>query len=171
MKLTILKYPDPKLRRKAQDVRQINKDLKQLARKMLDLMYKENGVGLAATQVGKPLRMLVINLSKKPAGEIVLINPKINKKSGKIHEEEGCLSVPGFSAKVSRHKRILCEALNLDGRKIEIDTGLIPVTEEQSIQDNLSRVIQHEMDHLDGVLFVDYLTEEEKKALKEKVKS
>ncbi|MBI4834331.1 MAG: peptide deformylase [Planctomycetes bacterium] len=171
MKLTILKYPDHKLRRKAQDVKEINKDLKQLARKMLDLMYKENGIGLAATQVGRPLRMVVINLSKKPEGELVLVNPKITKKSGKLCEEEGCLSVPGFSAKVPRHKRILCEALNLDGQKIEIDTGLVPVSEDKNIQENLSRVIQHETDHLNGVLFVDYLTGEEKKIFDGKAKS
>ena len=121
--MKILTYPDSKLRQKAKPLKTINKDIVKLARNMLDLMYKESGIGLAATQISNPIRMLVINLTKKPLDEIILINPKITKKSGKFNEEEGCLSVPGVKAIIPRYKRIICKAKNIVGQDITIDTG------------------------------------------------
>lgn len=158
--MKVLIYPHPSLRKKAKTVKQIDGNIRQLARQMLDLMYKEGGVGLAATQVGKPIRLIVVNLSKKPSDEIVLINPQINFSQGKIEEVEGCLSLPGISARVTRYQQIMGEAISLEGRQITFD-----------FRDLLSRIIQHEIDHLDGILFIDRLTESARKEIASQLKT
>jgi len=161
MAIKVIKYPHPALRKKAKPIIKIDKSIITLAQQMLDVMYKEGGVGLAAPQVGKSIRMVVINLTKKPSDAIVLINPKIEKKTGKLHESEGCLSVPGVTAEVIRCKGVVCKALNLEDKEIVIDTE----TADPKVAEVLARVIQHELDHLDGILFIDYLSDSQKEAL------
>lgn len=165
--IKILKYPHPALRKKARPVMKIDKSIIRLAQQMLDAMYKEGGVGLAATQIGKSIRMVVINLTKKPSDAFILINPKIEKKTGKIQETEGCLSLPGMTAEVTRCKGIICRALNLEDKEIIIDTENI----DPKVAEVLSRVIQHELDHLDGVLFIDYLSDSEKKNIAQQLQT
>ena len=126
----------------------VSADIKELAANMLETMYAAPGVGLAASQVGVPVRMCVIDT--RPEGKrspIVLINPKITSKKGKLIEEEGCLSLPGINAKVKRFSDITVEAVNENG---------FPITVSGS--GFLSRAIQHEIDHLDGRIFIDYLS-------------
>ena len=152
--MKILVYPDPFLNKKTTLVKVFNKSIQKPVRKMFNMMYKENGVGLAANQIGLPHRILVINLTKMTSDEIVLINPKITKTSGKICEEEGCLSVPGLVAEVKRFTKVTCRTYNMKGQKIEaVFEGL------------LARVVQHEIDHLNGILFIDRLDEAKKKTL------
>jgi peptide deformylase len=153
--MKILTYPHPFLNRKSIPVKIFNKNLHQLCQKMFELMYKQNGVGLAATQTGLPHSILVANQTKKTSDEIMLINPRIIKTSKETcEEEEGCLSFPGLSAKVKRSVKITCQSFNLEGEKTISDfEGL------------LSRVIQHEIDHLNGILFIDRLPEDKKKLL------
>jgi peptide deformylase len=155
--MKILIYPDPRLKQKAKPVQEFNKKLEKLCRKMFDLMYKENGVGLAATQVGENQRIIVMNPTKKSADEVVLLNPRLLKTSGKACQDEGCLSLPGISAPVDRFEKVTIEAYDLSGKRINAD-----------LEDVLARIIQHEMDHLDGVLFVDRVPADKKKVLLEK---
>jgi len=166
MNIKILTYPDPRLRKKTKPITKIDDTIRRLTRQMLDVMYKEGGVGLAAIQVGKPIRLIVINLTKKPSDEIVLINPKIVKKMGKIQETEGCLSLPGIKASVPRYKNIVCRTLNLEGKELYIDTN----SKESEAGQLLSRVIQHELDHLEGILFIDYLSDADRKPLTHQLK-
>jgi len=152
--MKVLTYPHKSLTKKAAPVKAFNNTIRDLARKMFQLMYKENGVGLAATQIGEACRLIVVNPTKKSSDEIVLVNPQIAKSSGNICEEEGCLSLPGISAKVNRSLKITCHAFNLKGEKIN-----------DEFEDILARVVQHEIDHLNGILFVDRLSPGEKDAL------
>ncbi|MFH1231767.1 MAG: peptide deformylase [Planctomycetota bacterium] len=153
--MKILTYPDQFLSRESTPVKVFNKNLRQLCQKMFELMYKQNGVGLSATQIGLPHSIVVVNPTKKTSDEIVLINPKIIKTSGKTcEEEEGCLSVPNLSAGIKRFVKITCQSFNLEGKKTISDfEGL------------LSRIIQHEIDHLNGILFIDRLPEDKRKLL------
>ncbi len=134
---------DPVLRRKAQNITKITKKFKVLAKDMLDTMYNANGVGLAAPQVGFSERMVVIDVG---TGPIVLINPEIIKSEGENRDVEGCLSLPGRNEYVTRAERVSVTALDLNGKKINL-TG----------EGLLARAFQHEIDHLNGVLFIDYL--------------
>ncbi|MEJ5300740.1 MAG: peptide deformylase [Thermodesulforhabdaceae bacterium] len=146
--LRICTYPDPVLREKAQPINQIDRAIRKLADDMAETMYAAPGIGLAANQVGIPRRLIVLDLQERDghSGLIVLVNPEIVQASGSIRHEEGCLSVPGFYAKVTRFGRVLVRGLNLDGKTVEIDAqGLLAVA------------LQHEIDHLDGRLFVDHL--------------
>jgi peptide deformylase len=153
--MKILTYPDPFLSRKSITVKSFNKNLRQLCQKMLELMYKQNGVGLAATQIGILYSIIVINPTKKTSDEIVLINPKIIKASPKVcEEEEGCLSIPNLSAKIKRLEKITCQFFNAEGRKNILDFDVF-----------LSRIIQHEIDHLNGILFIDRLSADKRKLL------
>ena len=145
--LKIHKLGDPVLKKKCKPVEEITPEIKELAANMLETMYAAPGVGLAASQVGVPVRMCVIDI--RPEGKrspIILINPKITLKKGKVIEEEGCLSLPGINAKVKRYSDITVEAINFNGFPITVSgSGL------------LSRAMQHEMDHLDGKIFIDCL--------------
>ena len=146
-KLTILEFPDPRLRTKAQPVTVFDATLQQTIDDMFETMYAAPGIGLAATQVNLHRQLLVADVSEEKNQPIVLINPKILASEGSQVYQEGCLSVPGIFADVERADRVRVEAFDRDGRKIEIETdGLLAVC------------IQHEMDHLIGKLFVDYLS-------------
>jgi peptide deformylase len=146
-KLTILEFPDPRLRTKAQPVATFDAGLQQLIDDMFETMYAAPGIGLAATQVNVHKQLLIADVSEEKDQPLVLINPRIVASEGSQVYQEGCLSVPGIYADVERADRVRVEALDRDGKRIEIETdGLLAVC------------IQHEMDHLLGKLFVDYLS-------------
>jgi len=155
--LKILEYPDPRLRIKATPVEAVTDDIRQLAADMLETMYAAPGVGLAATQVDRHIRLVVMDVSETRDQAHVLINPEILSRDGKDTGEEGCLSVPGVTEGVARAARIRVRALDASGKAIEFDAeGLLAVC------------IQHELDHLVGKLFVDYLSELKRQRLKKK---
>lgn len=145
----ILTYPDPELKRKSPPVTVINDSLRELVRDMAETMYDAPGVGLAAPQIGVHQRVIVIDVSAKnePRQLIVAINPVIVHAEGETYEEEGCLSVPQYAANVRRHAQIVIKALNLEGKEITFRADEL-----------LSIAFQHEIDHLDGILFVDHLS-------------
>ena len=147
-KLVILEYPDPRLRKKAAPVVEVDDALRQFIDNLLETMYSANGVGLAATQVDVHKRVIVLDVSENRNQPLVLINPEILSKEGEGPGEEGCLSLPGIYDKLNRAIKIRVRALGQDGQSFEMDAeGLLGVC------------IQHEMDHLEGKLFVDYLSE------------
>src|SRR5437016_5349208 len=149
--MEILPYPHPALRWKSKPIQEINDDLRRIVAEMFDLMYAAEGIGLAANQVGLPYRLFVLNLTGKKEEtdqEHVFINPEIVKRKGTQEAEEGCLSFPKLYGQVRRAGEIIVEAFDLDGQGFEL-----------SIDDLASRAIQHESDHLDGVLFTDKLSE------------
>jgi peptide deformylase len=147
-KLVILEYPDPRLRKKAAPVLEVDDDVRRLADDMLETMYAAKGVGLAATQVDVHRRLLVLDVSDERKQPLILINPVILKAEGREPVEEGCLSLPGIYDKLQRATHIRVGALGRNGEPFEMDAdGLLAVC------------IQHEMDHLEGKLFVDYLSE------------
>lgn len=152
--LEILKYPDPILRRGGKEVQEFGAELRSTALQMLDTMYAYKGVGLAAPQVGLALNLLVLNPSGEAGQtdqELVLLNPKILSRKTLEFGEEGCLSFPSINAEVERHKKIRVSYQNLDGE-----------TQEVGFEDFLARIVLHEMDHLQGVLFVDRLSAAER---------
>jgi peptide deformylase len=147
-KLVILEYPDPRLRKTAAPVAVVDDAVRQLADDMLETMYAAGGVGLAATQVDVHKRLIVLDVSERRDQPLVLINPELLKQEGSGPGEEGCLSLPGIYDKLSRATHIRVRALDRDGQPFEMDAdGLLAIC------------IQHEMDHLVGKLFVDYLSE------------
>ena len=155
--MEIVKYCHPVLRWKSKPIQEINDDLKRTVRRMFDMMYEARGIGLAANQVGLPYRFFVVNTTADPAEvdeELVFINPKILKRKGCEDAEEGCLSLPQLYGEVPRAKEIVVEAFDLEGDCFEIEA-----------EDLMARVILHENDHLDGVLFIDRM---DKFARKEK---
>ncbi len=146
----IIKYPHPTLRHQSKPLRRIDAGLRKMVAEMLELMYANKGIGLAANQVDLPYRLMVVNPSGDPAvkdEEHVLINPEILRSKGSAEDREGCLSLPDIYAPVKRPEKIVLSAYDLSGREVtwELD-GLY------------ARVVQHECDHLDGVLFIDRLT-------------
>ena len=144
--LKVVKYPDKVLLTKAKEVSQITDADRRLIRDMIDTMHAENGVGLAANQVGVLKRIFVASADQEKGRELVCINPSITKRQGTIKEFEGCLSIPEFYEPVRRAKRVWVKATAPDGKALEIKAeGL------------LSRIFQHEIDHLNGILFVDRL--------------
>ena len=156
--LQILEFPDPRLRNRAQPVTHVDTALRTLIDDMFETMYAAPGIGLAATQVNVAKRVLVIDLSEKRDQPLALINPEILERSGIEETEEGCLSVPGYFDKVTRAEKIRVRALDRDGKPIEFDAdGLLAVC------------IQHEIDHLDGKLFVDYLSELKRTRIRKKL--
>ena len=146
--LKILSFPDPRLRKKALPIQEINQEIKQLASDMLETMYEASGVGLAATQINVQKRLVVVDVSDSRDQPMVFINPEIlNTSEAMKSYDEGCLSVPGFNEKVDRPDQVVVRALGLDGKKFEIHCeGLLAVC------------IQHEIDHLNGKLFVDHIS-------------
>ena len=144
---SILHYPDPRLRRKANPVPEVNDDVRQLVADMAETMYQAPGIGLAAIQVNEPWRVVVIDISETRDQLQVFINPEILYKEGEQEREEGCLSVPGIYEPVIRANRVRLRAFDRDGKPFELEAeGL------------LATCIQHEIDHLDGKVFVDYLS-------------
>lgn len=157
----VLVYPDPVLRRGGKPITSFDADLRKLAEAMMEAMYEEGGVGLAAPQVGIEQKLLVLNPAgdkKDRSGEKVLCNPRLTKKKGREFGEEGCLSFPGIQAEVERWVDITLTYQDLDGK-------------EQTLTANgwLARILQHEMDHLEGVFFVDRLTASDKLRVKPKL--
>jgi len=146
--LTILEYPDPRLRTKARPVNDVNAAARRLIDDLYETMYAAPGIGLAATQVDVHERILVLDISETKDEPRCFINPEVLVQEGSAVNEEGCLSVPGVNEQVERPEKIRVRALDRDGQSFELDAeGLLAVC------------IQHEMDHLDGKLFVDYLSE------------
>ena len=157
----ILKYPNPILRRKADPVTTFDDELKTLVADMAETMYDAPGVGLAANQIGVTKQIVVIDITGSEAEEkelITLINPKIVKGEGSAEDEEGCLSVVDLNAKVKRFTKIWVEAQDIDGKPLVFEA-----------EDYYARVIQHEVDHLQGKLFVDYLSSLKRQRIKKKL--
>jgi peptide deformylase len=157
MILDILKYPDKRLRTIAKPVISVDKAIKQQVKDMFETMYAAPGIGLAATQVNFHQRIIVIDISDQCNEPICLINPEVIEKSGEIQCEEGCLSVPDYYENVIRDNDIKVKALNQDGETFELEAS-----------EMLSVCIQHEIDHLDGILFIDHLSKLKQKRLKTK---
>ena len=157
MILNILKYPDKKLRTIAKPVVSVDETIKQQVKDMFETMYEAPGIGLAATQVNFHKRIIVIDVSEQCNEPICLINPEIIEKSGEIQWEEGCLSVPDYYENVIRANDIKVQALNQHGKTFELEAS-----------EMLSVCIQHEIDHLNGILFVDHLSKLKQKRLKKK---
>ena len=157
-KLTILEFPDPRLRKKAAPVELVDDALRELIDNMFETMYDAPGIGLAATQVDVHRRLLVADVSNDQTEPYALINPKILEKDGVIVTAEGCLSVPGFYEAVERAEHIRVNYLNRDGEDIEMEA-----------EDILAVCIQHEIDHLDGKLFVDYLSEAKRQQIRKRL--
>jgi peptide deformylase len=156
--LEILEFPDPRLRTKAQPVAVVDDALRQLIADMFETMYVAPGIGLAASQVNVHKRLLVIDISEERNQPLAFINPEILIRDGDEESEEGCLSVPGFYEKVKRAERITVRALDRNGIAFEMQAeGLLAVC------------IQHEIDHLDGKLFVDYLSELKRTRIRNKL--
>lgn len=160
MKLEILAFPDKRLRIKAKPVTEITDKIKTLVGAMFETMYNNNGVGLAATQVNHHIRIFVADTSQDGDNPLCFINPEITHKDGEKAHEEGCLSVVGFNAEVKRAKTITIKALDINGKEFELvaDDELLAVC------------IQHEIDHLNGIMFVDYLSKLKQKRLMDKLK-
>src|ERR1700691_2229957 len=145
--LNILRYPDPRLKKRAAVVRSVDERIRKLVRDMAETMYAAPGVGLAATQVDVHQRVIVLDIAPTMDNLLVLINPEIREREGVSTFEEGCLSVPGIYERVERADRIQVRALNADGLSFELEAdGLLAVC------------IQHEIDHLQGKMFVEYLS-------------
>jgi peptide deformylase len=146
------------LRKKAAVVKTVDDKIKKLVDDMLETMYQSHGVGLAATQVDVHQRVIVIDISEKKDDPLFLINPEVIEKDGIKESEEGCLSVPGFFEKVTRAEHIKVKALNREGQFIEFEA-----------RDLLAVCVQHEMDHLNGKLFVDYISSLKRQRIKKKL--
>jgi len=157
-RLTILEYPDPRLRTRAVPVASVDAPLRELIDDMLETMYAAKGIGLAATQVDVHRRVLVADVSEAHDGPRVFINPEILSRDGTEISQEGCLSVPGYYDDVERAERIRVRAMDQNGMTFESDLeGLLAIC------------VQHEIDHLDGKLFVDYLSEMKRQRVRKKM--
>jgi peptide deformylase len=158
-RLPILEYPDPRLRIRAEPVTEVDVEIRQLIDDMFETMYAAPGIGLAASQVDVHKRLLVLDVSEERNQPFCLINPEILSAEGSINGEEGCLSVPGTYEYVDRARKIRVRALNSDGDIFELEA-----------EDLFAVCIQHEIDHLDGKLFVDYLSEMKRQRLKKRLR-
>ena len=154
--LDVKLYGDPMLRRKAAHVREVTPELRRLIGDMVETMYNQIGIGLAAPQVGSPYRLIVMDDGE--GGARALINPIVTGRGGSVVDEEGCLSLPGIFGDVERSKWVTVQATDEDGKPIDFEA-----------QGLLARVVQHEMDHLDGVLFIDHLSPVARDRIKKKI--
>jgi len=154
IELKIVQYPHPTLRYKSKPIARVDRELKSIIREMFELMYDARGIGLAANQVDLPLQLFVINLSGEPdeGEELVFINPVVSNPKGVSEAEEGCLSLVGVAAQVVRPEQVQITAYDLTGNQID-----------QTVDGLLARAIQHENDHLQGVLFIDRVAESAKR--------
>ncbi|NPE53220.1 peptide deformylase [Dickeya dadantii] len=156
--LQVLHFPDERLRIKAQPVKEVNAEIQRIVDDMFDTMYEEEGIGLAATQVDIHQRIIVIDVSEERDQRLVLINPELLEKSGDTGIEEGCLSIPETRALVPRAERVSVRALDREGNPFELEAeGLLAIC------------IQHEMDHLVGKLFIDYLSPLKRQRIRQKL--
>ena len=156
--LDVLSFPDERLRTVAKPVEEVNDEIKQLVSDMFETMKDENGIGLAATQVNRHVQVVVMDVSEDQNEPRVFINPEIMRKDGSTISEEGCLSVPGNYAKVERAESITVKALDQNGESFELDAeGLLAIC------------IQHELDHLKGKLFIDYLSPLKRQRIRKKL--
>lgn len=158
---TILTYPNPLLREKAQPVVTFDNALKQLADDMAETMYNAPGIGLAATQIGVRNQLIVVDISKEKGERdfMPLINPRIISSEGRQIDEEGCLSVPELTSNVKRFKQVVVAYQDINGKTLEI-----------TAEDRFAVVLQHEIDHLNGILFIDHLSPLKRQLYKKKVK-
>ena len=156
--LNILEFPDERLRKKAVKVETVDEGIRKLVDNMVETMYEYKGVGLAATQVNVHKRVIVMDVSEHKDMPICLINPEIIEKQGVEESEEGCLSIPGFFEKVKRAEKVKINALDKRGEPFEMEAD-----------EFLAVCIQHEMDHLEGKLFVDYLSPLKRQRIKKKL--
>lgn len=154
----ILHYPDPRLRRKAEPVAEVTDAIRSLVADMAETMYQAPGIGLAAIQIGVLKRVVVIDLSEERNQLQVFINPEIRERDGEQILEEGCLSVPGIFEPVTRAGRVRVRALDRDGQPFELEASGL-----------LATCIQHEIDHLDGKVFVDYLSRLKQQRIRKKL--
>ncbi len=156
--LDILRFPDPRLRKKALPVLTVTDETRQLAQNMLETMYAAPGVGLAAIQVNVQQRIVVIDISEDKSAPLIFINPEIISKEGEREHEEGCLSVPEAYELVTRADTVRVKALDQYGKEFELDADEL-----------LATCIQHEIDHLNGKLFVDYLSNLKRQRIKKRL--
>ena len=156
--LDVLQFTDERLRTVAKPIDEVNSEIKQLVADMFETMREEKGIGLAATQVNRHVRLVVMDVSEEQKEPRVFINPEIVNKEGSTISEEGCLSVPGNYAKVDRAEKVTVKALDGEGEPFELEAdGLLAIC------------IQHELDHLDGKLFVDYLSPLKRQRIRKKL--
>ncbi|MBV1878551.1 MAG: peptide deformylase [Pseudomonadales bacterium] len=156
--LDILEFPDSRLRTVAKPIKNVTPKIRQLADDMLQTMYLAPGIGLAASQVNVHQRLIVIDISEEKNQPLVMINPQIIQQEGSIESDEGCLSVPGYYEPVSRYSSIRVTALDQNGNPFEIEA-----------EELLAICIQHELDHLDGKLFVDFISKTKRQLIRKKL--
>ena len=156
--MELLQFPDERLRRVSEPVESFDEEIKLLSKEMLKIMYQSKGIGLAAPQVNKTIRMIVIDVSEKRNEPMVFVNPRLEKVSGNVDSSEGCLSVPEIRTTVQRYKQVELHAQSIDGSEIRMEAD-----------DLLSICIQHEIDHLDGKLFIDYVPNVKLQRLRKKI--
>jgi peptide deformylase len=154
----ILHFPDPRLRKKATAIIKVTDDIRQLADDMLETMYDAPGIGLAATQINIQKRLIVIDISQDMTEPYIFINPEITQKQGEREHEEGCLSVPDSYEVVTRADTVRVKALDRNGKPFELNADEL-----------LATCIQHEIDHLDGKLFVDYISNLKRQRIKKRL--
>lgn len=159
--LGITKYGNPVLRKVAEPVTEINDEIKKIVNDMLDTMYASEGVGIAAPQIGISKRIIIVDVHPDEASvkPLILINPEIVEASGEIKEQEGCLSIPDIRSEVKRYERVVVEGLDLDGNKIRVEGT-----------DLLARALQHEIDHINGKLFIDHISKLKQQLLKNQLR-
>jgi len=157
-RLKILEFPDKRLRRVSEAITTFDRGLKRLSDNMLMTMYEEKGIGLAAPQVNKPVRLIVMDISEDRDQPLVFVNPVVSSFEGKVESNEGCLSVPDIKTDIKRHETITLNAQNLKGTAISLEADGL-----------LSICIQHEIDHLNGKLFIDYISDIKLQRLRKKV--
>lgn len=158
---TIVKYPDSRLKQRCEPVREFDGELRRLATDLLETMYAAPGVGLAAPQVGETVRLIVVDASggEQPDRHLVLVNPELVEQQGVQKGEEGCLSIPGVTAVVERPLRVRVRAQDLDGNPFEVEG-----------EELLARILCHEIDHLDGILYLDRLSPLQRELIKRKIR-
>ena len=156
--LEILQFPDERLRRLSMPVETFNRDLKTLADKMLEIMYESNGIGLAAPQVNQTIRLIVVDVSEDRDSPCIFVNPEIKEPVGSVDSSEGCLSVPEIRTTIKRYENITLEYQDLNGER-----------HEEALSDLMSICVQHEIDHLDGKLFIDYVPDVKLQRLRKKI--
>ncbi|PTN38222.1 peptide deformylase [Desulfonatronum sp. SC1] len=157
----VLTYPDPILAKTAAEIETITPEIRQLAEDMLETMYHKEGLGLAAPQVGESCRLIVVDVTGPDKREepLVFVNPRIVEAQGQVESSEGCLSVMNYRSKVQRAERVRLQALNLDGQPVEVE-----------VDGMLAICLQHELDHLDGVLFIDKISRLKRSLYEQKLK-